>query len=52
MPEDDRLLLIRKEVEGLSLAELSEMTGLKEATIKIRLFRARRKLIKAAAVLR
>jgi RNA polymerase sigma-70 factor (ECF subfamily) len=52
MPEDDRLLLIRKEVEGLSLAELSEITGLKEATIKVRLFRARQKLIKAAAVLR
>jgi RNA polymerase sigma-70 factor (ECF subfamily) len=52
MPEDDRLLLIWKEVEGFSLAELSEMTGLKEATIKVRLFRARQKLIKAAAVLR
>ena len=52
MPEDDRLLLIMKEVEGLSLAELSEMTGLKEATIKVRLFRARQKLIHTAAVLR
>jgi RNA polymerase sigma-70 factor (ECF subfamily) len=52
MPEDDRLLLIWKEVEGFSLAELSEMTGLNETTIKVRLFRARQKLIKAAAVLR
>jgi RNA polymerase sigma-70 factor (ECF subfamily) len=52
MPEDDRVLLIMKEVEGLSLAELSEMTGLKEATIKVRLFRVRQKLIHTAAVLR
>jgi RNA polymerase sigma-70 factor (ECF subfamily) len=49
IPEDDRLMLIWKEVEGLSTAELSQMTGLKEATIKVRLFRARRKLIHAAA---
>jgi RNA polymerase sigma-70 factor (ECF subfamily) len=52
MPDDDRLLLIWKEVEGFSLAELSQMTGLNEGTIKARLFRARRKLLKAAAVLR
>ena len=49
IPEDDRLMLIWKEVEGLSTTELSQMTGLKEATIKVRLFRARRKLIHAAA---
>jgi RNA polymerase sigma-70 factor (ECF subfamily) len=47
--EDDRLLLIWREVEGFSLAELSEMTGLNENTIKVRLFRARQKLVRVAA---
>jgi RNA polymerase sigma-70 factor (ECF subfamily) len=47
--EDERLLLIWKEVEGFSLAEISEMTGLAENTIKVRLFRSRQKLVRAAA---
>ena len=51
VPEDDRLLLLLKEVEGFSLAELSEMTGLKLNTLKVRLFRTRQRLIKAAAQL-
>jgi len=41
VPEDDRWLLIAKEVEGFSIAEQSQMTGLKENTIKGRLFRVR-----------
>ena len=52
IPEDDRLMLIGKEVEGFSITELSQMTGVKEATIKVRLFRARQKLVHAAAFLR
>jgi RNA polymerase sigma-70 factor (ECF subfamily) len=52
IPEDDRWLLISREVEGLSLAELSEMTGLNENTIKVRLFRVRQRLVAAAAHLR
>jgi RNA polymerase sigma-70 factor (ECF subfamily) len=52
IPEDDRWLLISKEVEGFSLAELSEMTGLNESTIKVRLFRIRQCLVAAAARLR
>jgi RNA polymerase sigma-70 factor (ECF subfamily) len=52
IPEDDRWLLISKEVEGFSLAELSEMTGLNESTIKVRLFRVRQRLVSAAARLR
>ena len=52
IPEGDRWLLISKEVEGFSLAELSEMTGLAENTIKVRLFRVRRSLVAAAARLR
>jgi RNA polymerase sigma-70 factor (ECF subfamily) len=52
IPEDDRWLLISKEMEGFSLAELSEMTGLSENTIKVRLFRIRQGLVAAAARLR
>jgi len=44
----ERMLLFLKEVEGYSVEELAERTGLKENTIKVRLFRARQKLIKAA----
>jgi RNA polymerase sigma-70 factor (ECF subfamily) len=47
--EEERHLLIWKEVEGFSLLELSEMTGLREAAIKVKLFRARQKLARAAA---
>jgi RNA polymerase sigma-70 factor, ECF subfamily len=45
---DDRRLLLLKEVEGHSVEELSEMTGMNENTIKVKLFRARQKLLKAA----
>ena len=47
--EQERLLLIQKEVRGLSVQELAEMTGLNENTIKVKLFRARQKLVKAAS---
>ncbi|HLY20063.1 MAG TPA: RNA polymerase sigma factor [Bryobacteraceae bacterium] len=46
--EDDRWLLIAKEVEGFSIAELSQMTGLKENTIKGRLYRVRQALVEAS----
>lgn len=49
IPEEDRLLLLCKEVEGCSIAEMAEMTGMNENTIKVRLFRARRKLAELAA---
>jgi len=49
--EDDRTLLLLKEVEGHSVEELAEMTGMNQNTIKVKLFRARRKLVKASAVL-
>ena len=48
LPEAERLLLIWKEVEGHSIAELVEMTGLTASTVKIKLFRARHKLLDAA----
>ena len=40
--------MLLKEVEGHSVEELSEMTGMNENTIKVKLFRARQKLVKAA----
>ncbi len=46
--EEDRNLILLKEVEGHSVEELAAMTGLNENTIKVRLFRTRKKLLKAA----
>ncbi len=45
---EDRQLLMLKEVEGHSVEELAQMTGMNENTIKVKLFRARQKLVKAA----
>ena len=47
--KEERLLLVQKEVHGLSVQELAEMTGLNQNTIKVKLFRARQKLVKAAS---
>ena len=46
--EEERTLLILKEVEGFSVEELAAKTGMNENTVKVKLFRARQKLIKAA----
>ena len=46
--EQDRSLILLKEVEGHSVEELAHMTGMNENTIKVKLFRARQKLLKAA----
>jgi RNA polymerase sigma-70 factor, ECF subfamily len=46
--DEDRRLMMLKEVEGHSVEELAEMTGMNENTIKVKLFRARQKLLKAA----
>ena len=46
--EEERTLLVMKEVEGHSVEELAGMTGMNENTIKVKLFRARQKLLKAA----
>jgi RNA polymerase sigma-70 factor, ECF subfamily len=48
IPEEDRALLIFKEVEGHSIGELAKMTGMTDSAIKIKLFRARHKLVEAA----
>jgi RNA polymerase sigma-70 factor (ECF subfamily) len=45
--EKDRILLILKEVEGLSLKELEKIYELNENALKVRLFRARQRVLKA-----
>jgi RNA polymerase sigma-70 factor (ECF subfamily) len=45
--EEDRVLLTLKEVEGLSLKELGEIYHVKENALKVRLFRARQRVLKA-----
>jgi RNA polymerase sigma-70 factor (ECF subfamily) len=37
-----------KEVEGYSVEELAEMLKMNENTVKVKLFRARQKLVKAS----
>ena len=44
LDKDQRTLLALHDIEGYSLAELTDMTGLKEGTLKSRLHRARVKL--------
>jgi RNA polymerase sigma-70 factor (ECF subfamily) len=46
--EEERQLLMLKEVEGYSVEELASMLKMNENTIKVKLFRARQKLVKAA----
>jgi RNA polymerase sigma-70 factor (ECF subfamily) len=45
--EADRILLMLKEVEGLSLKELEKIYQVKENALKVRLFRARQRVLKA-----
>jgi RNA polymerase sigma-70 factor (ECF subfamily) len=45
--EADRTLLILKEVEGLTLKELEKVYHVKENALKVRLFRARQRVLKA-----
>lgn len=44
--EDDRILLTLKEVEGLSLKELEQIYHVNENSLKVRLFRARQRVLK------
>lgn len=48
LSEEDRQLILLKEVEGHSVEELAQRTGMNENTIKVKLFRARQKLVKAS----
>jgi len=45
--EEDRILLTLKEIEGLSLKELQKIYNVKENALKVRLFRARKRALKA-----
>ena len=45
--EADRILLILREVEGLSLQELEKIYQTSANTVKVRLFRARQRVLKA-----
>ena len=45
--EDDRTLLERKEIEGLSLKELKRIYAANENALKVRLFRARKRALEA-----
>lgn len=45
--EEDRILLTLKEVEGLSLRELEQIYNVNENALKVRLFRARQRVLKA-----
>jgi RNA polymerase sigma-70 factor (ECF subfamily) len=44
--EQDRMLLTLKEIEGLSLKELEKIYGVNENALKVRLFRARQRVLK------
>jgi len=45
--EQDRILLTLKEVEGLSLKELEKIYNVNENALKVRLFRARQRVLNA-----
>jgi RNA polymerase sigma-70 factor (ECF subfamily) len=47
LPEQDRQLLVLKEVEGFSVQELAEILKLNVNTVKVRLFRARGRVMDA-----
>lgn len=48
LEERDRLMLILKEVEGFAIEEIAEVLNLNSNTVKVRLFRARRKIVDKA----
>jgi RNA polymerase sigma-70 factor (ECF subfamily) len=45
LPEQDRQLLVLKEMEGFSVQELAEILNLNVNTVKVRLFRARGRIM-------
>jgi RNA polymerase sigma-70 factor (ECF subfamily) len=48
LDERDRLMLILKEVEGFAIEEIAEAVDLNANTVKVRLFRARRRIVALA----
>jgi len=45
LDKKDRAMLVLKEVEGFSVEEIAESLGLNANTVKVRLFRARRRIV-------
>jgi RNA polymerase sigma-70 factor (ECF subfamily) len=45
LDERDRMMLILKEVEGFAIDEIAEILDLNANTVKVRLFRARRRIV-------
>src|SRR5690348_7874510 len=45
LDERDRVMLILKEVEGFAIGEIAEILDLNANTVKVRLFRARRRIV-------
>jgi len=48
LDERDRMMLILKEVEGFAVEEIAEILDLNANTVKVRLFRARRRIVSEA----
>ena len=48
LDERDRMMLLLKEVEGFSVEEIAEMLEINGNTVKVRLFRARRRIVEQA----
>jgi RNA polymerase sigma-70 factor (ECF subfamily) len=44
LPASERILIVMREVEGLSMEELADVLGISVGAVKLRLFRARNKL--------
>jgi RNA polymerase sigma-70 factor, ECF subfamily len=49
LDERDRVMLMLKEVEGFSIEEIAEVLQLNANTVKVRLFRARRRVVNSAS---
>src|SRR6201993_2113326 len=48
LDERDRMMLVLKEVEGFAIEEIAEILDLNAITVKVRLFRARRRIVNHA----
>jgi RNA polymerase sigma-70 factor, ECF subfamily len=44
-PKDDRVILVLKEIEELSVLEIAEILGLSQTAVKVRLHRARKRML-------